>query len=354
MTQLKRDKEFATLSNCEDIIINCPANTDVFGSLEWFKNYDNTVQSNQSGEPRFYCVKRTDDDALDIVLPCVMRTNKTLLGSTRQVRAMSNYYTPQYQPVLSGQNLPECIHRVIRSIIEQERPCSITVGPLDASGSFTDELDKAFQLQGWHCVRDVAFVNWFHRIEHSFDHYFEARSSRVKNTYKRKHKKFKKLTGSKISIIDGSDDLDHYVDCYRTVYDRSWKIEEKYPEFIPNLIHILAKRGELRMGFAYHDKKPIAAHLWIVSNRVASIFKLSYDKQYAEYSPGTLVMYEMIRHVIEVDQVVEIDFLSGDDSYKSDWMSQKRDRISLTGFNTRTVSGMFEALKARMKKLKSK
>ncbi len=349
MTQLKSDNIFATFSNCGDVTINCPANVDVYQSLEWFKNYEKTVQSTQPGLSRFYCIKGSDENGFDIALPCVVRTKNTLLGTTRHVCAMSNYYTPQYQPIMSGRNLPEGIHGIVQGIIDQEQPCSITLDPLDPSANLTEELTQAFRFQGWLCVVDVAFVNWFHRIEQGFEHYFDARSSRVKNTYIRKYKKFKKLSGSRILIIDGTDNLEQYVNYYQQVYDKSWKIKEKYPEFVPNLIRILAVRGELRMGFAFHDNRPIAAHLWIVSNGVASIFKLSYDKQYAEYSPGTLVMYEMMRHVIEVDHVVEVDFLSGDDSYKSDWMSQRRDRIRLTGFNTRTSSGIYGALKAKLR-----
>ena len=55
--------------------------------------------------------------------------------------------------------------------------------------------------------------------------------------------------------------------------------------------------------------------LWIISGRVASIFKLAQDKRFDHLSPGTLLTYHMIKHAFERD-VSTIDFLLGDDPFK--------------------------------------
>jgi len=47
--------------------------------------------------------------------------------------------------------------------------------------------------------------------------------------------------------------------------------------------------------------------------------------------------------VIDVDKVVEVDFGSGDDPFKKDWMSNRRERWGLIAFNLRTVRGAKEA-----------
>jgi len=51
-------------------------------------------------------------------------------------------------------------------------------------------------------------------------------------------------------------------------------------------------------------------------------------------------MAEMFRYVIDTDRVTLIDFLSGDDAYKSDWMSDRREKIELVAFNTASFRGM--------------
>ena len=48
-------------------------------------------------------------------------------------------------------------------------------------------------------------------------------------------------------------------------------------------------------------------------------------------------------HVMDVDQVTLVDYLSGDETYKADWMSTRRDCIGLLAFNTTTFHGRLAA-----------
>ena len=40
-------------------------------------------------------------------------------------------------------------------------------------------------------------------------------------------------------------------------------------------------------------------------------------------------MSYLLEHVIDTDKVTDIDFLSGNDAYKKDWMSERRERFAL-------------------------
>ena len=71
----------------------------------------------------------------------------------------------------------------------------------------------------------------------------------------------------------------------------------------------------------------MAAQLWFVANQVAHIFKLAYDGEYSQFSVGTLLTMKLMEHVIDVDKVACVDFLSGDDEYKQQWMSARRERV---------------------------
>ena len=52
----------------------------------------------------------------------------------------------------------------------------------------------------------------------------------------------------------------------------------------------------------------------------------------------------MMQHVIEVDRVHEVDYGSGDDPYKKDWMSARRERWGLVARNPRTARGLIGAV----------
>jgi hypothetical protein len=43
--------------------------------------------------------------------------------------------------------------------------------------------------------------------------------------------------------------------------------------------------------------------------------------------------------------VAEVDYLIGDDAYKQDWMSHRRERWGIVAYNPRTLFGLAGALK---------
>jgi hypothetical protein len=148
-----------------------------------------------------------------------------------------------------------------------------------------------------------------------------------------------------LEIIVGGVRTDVGIADYNKVYATSWKVEEPFPAFIPGLIRSLAAKGWLRLGLAYLDGEPVAAQIWIVAHGRAAIFKLAYDERFATYSAGSILSAHLMRHVLDVDKVAEVDYLIGDDAYKQDWMSHRRERWGIVAYNPRTFFGLVGALK---------
>jgi CelD/BcsL family acetyltransferase involved in cellulose biosynthesis len=103
---------------------------------------------------------------------------------------------------------------------------------------------------------------------------------------------------------------------------------------------LCAERGWLRLGIAYYDDVPVAAQLWIVSHGRAVIYKLAHDEDVARLSVGTVLTAFLMAHVLDVDQVREVDYLIGDDVYKKDWMSHRRERWGIVAYNPRSPAGL--------------
>jgi len=94
------------------------------------------------------------------------------------------------------------------------------------------------------------------------------------------------------------------------------------------------------MGIAYVADKPIAAQIWIVSGQRAAIYKLAYDESQAQHGAGTILTAFLMRHVLDVDRVNEVDYLIGDDAYKKDWMTHRRERWGIVAYNLKTLRGL--------------
>ena len=55
----------------------------------------------------------------------------------------------------------------------------------------------------------------------------------------------------------------------------------------------------------------------------------------------------MFRRAIDTDRVTVIDYGTGDDSYKADWMAERRQLWRLSAYDPRTMRGLFGAVRAR-------
>ena len=51
----------------------------------------------------------------------------------------------------------------------------------------------------------------------------------------------------------------------------------------------------------------------------------------------------LMKHVMDEDRVSEVDYLSGDDAYKRDWMAQRRERVGLVAFDPHSPRGLLAA-----------
>ena len=116
---------------------------------------------------------------------------------------------------------------------------------------------------------------------------------------------------------------------YEAVYARSWKPAEGSPAFLRRFAEAEGAAGTLRLGIAEIDGKPVAAQLWTIEAGVAYIHKLAHDDAARAHSPGTLLSHALFAHAIDRDKVATVDFGTGDDAYKRDWMEIARPMVRL-------------------------
>jgi CelD/BcsL family acetyltransferase involved in cellulose biosynthesis len=259
-------------------------------------------------------------------------------------KALANYYASLYSPLSSTtSDRRSAVAHIVRQLARiQPKITSLNLAPLDAQAEDTVALADALSRHRWYVRRYFCFGNWYLPCDGlAFDAYMSERDSQLRNTWARKSKRL--LAAGHVRIVDSVAELEPAMDAYDTVYAKSWKQPEPYADFVRGWARICARQGWLRLGIASLDDTPIAVQLWFTVGRRAFIFKLAYDDAHAKWSAGTVLTAHMIRHALEVDRVVEIDYLTGDDAYKRSWMSQRRERIGLMACNTRTIRGLAAA-----------
>lgn len=338
--------------------------SSVFLTPAWFNNFSRNV-ADQGQFLRIYeWATSSGVTPGRVVLP--MRSLKRPGPfAPRQLAGLANFYSGLFGPIISGTNVcaREGLSRVCDSILSEAPHWDvIDLHPLDKESQLfpflLSKLSKAnMAVQPYFC-----FGNWFLKVEgRSYQEYMNTLPSVLRNTLQRKSRQLAKAGSLSLRIVTELGEVEKAIKEYESVYTASWKINEPYPDFIPSLIRMSAERGWLRLGLAYIDGQVAAAQLWIVFNGVASIYKLAYDQRFTKTSIGSILTAHLMEHVIDVDKVSEVDFLCGDETYKRDWMSHRRERWGIAAYNLRTVRGFLaacrhiggKALKRKLERLRT-
>jgi len=309
------------------------AQGSVENSIAWYSNLIDTVYPHDAGVS-FY-VLRKDGHAV-AALP--LRASASWRGQC--VSALSNYYTALYAPLLAPELTPDELTFLLAAVRDTHAPlASMQFAPMDPDAAHFGMLKTALQASGLVPFDYFCFGNWYLRATHDWPSYLQSRDGKVRSTLQRMGKKWA-AAGGTLELVQGGARLEPALAAYQQVYAASWKDPEGFANFVPGLIRSCAAQGWLRLGMAWLGDTPVAAQLWIVAHGKANIYKLAHDEHYKAYATGTLLTGMLLAHVMQHDQVNEVDYLMGDDPYKQLWMSHRRERRGLVAYNPRTIVGL--------------
>ena len=308
-------------------------NAEVFQTVEWLRHL---AQHGFEAAPRCWLVGL-------VFGPQQPRCALALSLADGRVRALSNYYSSVFGPVGESEAsaawtlLAEALHRHSSGAV-------VDLQPLDAQAPWVASMVAALRVAGYRVDRYFCFGNWYLPVVHaSFAEYLRERPSPLRNSIERGRRRLQRAGHGVRIQADAGPGLEEEIAAFESVYRRSWKAPEPCPSFMPGLIRLAAAQGWLRLGVLRVLGEPVAAQLWLVHAGKANIYKLAYVEGFERFSPGSVLTAALMAHVMEVDRVREVDYLTGDDAYKKDWMSHRRERIGLIAFHPRRLRGWLEA-----------
>lgn len=310
-------------------LLSSSAQSAPFDRLAWWENL-----ARHCGLAPLLAVAR-DGEAL-AVLP--------LQGASGHLSALANWYSFRFRPVVSpGADAAALLTAIAADI--GGRGHRITLSGLPDEDGTATLVERAFQAAGWAVLRDACDINHvLHVAGRSFDDYIAARPGQLRTTLKRK-------SGKVRTQVLTAFDADLWED-YEAIYRHSWKPEEGSPAFLRAFAEAEGAAGRLRLATAYDGEgQAIAAQMWTVEGGTAFIHKLAHLESAKPLSPGSVLSAALFRHVIDVDKVALIDFGTGDNPYKRDWMEEVRPRYRLDMFRRQAPQNWLILAKIRLRRL---
>lgn len=274
-----------------------------------------------------------------VVLPLVVEDGRLI--------ALANYYSFAYGPMFTGDPTPDIQLALLREIAAdlRGRYHRISLYPL-VGHEEADLLRRAFAAGGWIAVLTDQGENHVLDLRgRNFVIYWAQRPGALRSSIRRKGKAERYTFEMHDAVTDA------LWDDYAAVYAASWKNAEPWPAMIRSIAEEAAARGALRLGFAREGARAVASQLWTIEGRTACIHKLAHDSAEDTGSPGTLLSHHMFQHMIDVEKVARIDYGTGGNAYKRDWMDIVRPMQRLDCFDPRRAALWLPALKTHISKL---
>jgi hypothetical protein len=266
-------------------------------------------------------------------------------GNGRSASAIANWYSFAFRPIFSGSpdeaTKARLLAMIARALLKDR--AQIDLYPVRADDGSAAMLLGAFRSAGWFAVaRPMGHNHHLDLNGRDFATWWSARPRTLQNIVRRKGKG----SGLEFEIHDRLSDA-RWQD-YVTIYDHSWKAGEPDYAFLRALAERESDAGTLRLGFARHEGRAVATQLWTVENGVALIHKLAHLRDADTGSPGTLLSHAMFRAAIDGDGVESIDYGTGDNAYKAQWMEGRRALLRVDCFNPRFASAWLPAARTAL------
>lgn len=244
-----------------------------------------------------------------------------LTEANGRIEPLRNWYSFTWRQLAPEGDAGE---RLLGAIAQQLRSRShrVTLWPVPEEDGSASRLEQAFAAAGWSVERTRCDDNHVLPVGgRSFADYWASRPGRMRTTLKRKAKKVS------CEILEHFD-ADAW-DAYEAIYAQSWKTAEDQPELLRRFAEQEGAAGRIRLAIARHEGTPVAAQFWTAENGTAFIHKLAHLESHKNLSAGTTLTAALFEHVIDKDGVNLVDFGTGNDAYKSDWMEEVRPRFQL-------------------------
>ncbi len=238
------------------------------------------------------------------------------------LETLSNWYAFTWADLATGETArPALLEGLARDL--SRRASRVTLAKLADEDGTATRLEVAFRRAGWRVRRERCDSNHVLAVGgRSYAEYLAARPGPLRTTLKRKAGKVA------VTILDRFDPA--VWTAYEVIYAESWKPEEGDPALLRRFAEAEGASGRLRLALARHDGAPVAAQMWTIESGVAYIHKLAHLESAKPISPGTTLTAALFEQAIDRDQVEWVDFGTGDDPYKRDWMEVVRPRFRLT------------------------
>ena len=244
-------------------------------------------------------------------------------------------------------------------------PGSLVVLDWAYESSELDNLLAELRRIGSHVVREPQFKTGFIEISGSWENYFLQRSKGFRKKIRSSFRKLEELGSVQLERYSSFDDLRQLTglfDAAVEIESLGWKGQQgtdlnSNPVVRKIFLDVwseLASAGMLEILFLKIGNKRIAFEFGYRSKRIYYSHKIGFDPQFANFSPGQVLVYQQLREWFRTGEVKQVDTVGEIDQAIGKWCTEIRQRYRYTiatGSCTGWIPGQINHCKRIAKRL---
>lgn len=363
---LRSREEFLGLAHDWQRILSQNGDTRFYASFDWFAAQIGLAQDAPRDLEVLVFSRRGE---IVGICPCHIRARKLRRLPVRAFELIGNVYSPE-RTLIVREGFEEAVARGLLDYLQGEARARWDVlrfeGLAERSAMRAHlEAEAARRGIAGRCVVQFAnLVTDFTRTR-TPRAFFSSLSANMRQMIRSKMNRLNRQGVFDILLVTSPEhDLQRAFDDYYAIYGESWKKSESDPHFHRRLGLAMAEKGALRLFVLYYrpgdgaasrpfasidspvqanrpiprDYVPLAATLFLVHEGCGYFLKTAYREGFAELSPGTVLFWFTMQHLLGQDAVALIDHQIGDEAYKLRWGGAVREqRVLYQAYNPRSL-----------------
>jgi len=293
----------------------------------WWKNFG------KGRELKLFTAE--SEGAVSLVVP-IMYSKCKVFGSRRRKVEFAASGDSDYQGFLvtNFQKAARTVNQLIESIMEDSKDGDCIVFGEVPEDSATAILLDDINEKGFGAYRSVASSCPYVLLPNNYDIYNQTLGSNMRRNLKiwerqaLKDYRVKFVRYDEIGTVQEAMKIFFNLHQKRQVAKGNCGVfsEGVKRSFHTDVANAFAKKGWLSLFFLTFNDKPVSAVYSYEYNGKLYTYLCGFDPEYARYRPGHLAFKNLIKYGIE-KKLKELDFLRGDEEYKSRWRTMVRNNF---------------------------
>ena len=152
-----------------------------------------------------------------------------------------------------------------------------------------------------------------------------------------------------LRLTDGGVNLDANLEAFFHIYrvgfaDRpNVLLNTQFENFRRRVAYRMAERGGLLLALLFADGTPVSGQFCLRYGPICYAYNLCHDPAWARYSVGTVLQWEVLRHLIR-EGYGAYDFLRGEEPYKYRWGGVPLHHVRMRIWHTKAKARLLQAV----------